>query len=123
MKDRDSQQLTLLYEGVMSWVKSKFGEKDDFQPKYGPLQPGTGTEFKNIKGVKGFTGVRPPVKFTTGSEEKDIEQAIRQPFTAMDYALDHGHHPKLWQAVKDSPYASQYMERVTHGQNPESLQV
>jgi hypothetical protein len=54
----------------------------------------------------------PPAHFTSGSEEGDIEQASKSPFTAYSHAIQvNRHHPKLWQAVKGSPFEKQYVKK------------
>jgi hypothetical protein len=56
---------------------------------------------------------RKPVVARIGdNEEEEIDNAARQPFTAYDHALRTGkHHPKLWNAIKGTPYARQYLQR------------
>jgi hypothetical protein len=42
----------------------------------------------------------------------ELDQVLRQPFTAYEYALRYNrHHPKLWQAVKGSPFEAGYRRR------------
>lgn len=60
-----------------------------------------------------------PVRASTGSNEGDVENAARQPFTALDHALNSGHHPRLWSAVKGSPFEKQYIQTVLKGKHPE----
>ena len=40
--------------------------------------------------------------------DEEIEQAARQAFTAYEMAMRRGHHPRLWQAVKGSPFQGYY---------------
>lgn len=49
--------------------------------------------------------LKPPLWSTC---DEEIEQASRQAFTAYELAMRRGHHPRLWQAVKDSPFQAHY---------------
>jgi len=40
--------------------------------------------------------------------DKELDFYARQPFTALSYAKQRGHHPKLWQVVKGSVYEPEY---------------
>src|SRR5258707_1266128 len=51
------------------------------------------------------TDIKPP---RWDSCDEEIEQASRQAFTAYELAMRRGHHPKLWLAVKGSPFQSRY---------------
>lgn len=104
--DRDTSLLTEAYGNVLNWVKKKLA-KDDFRPKYGPVP----IRQKNQ---------HVPVRITTGSDEGDIDMFTKQPFTALEYAMEVGHHPKLWKAVKGTPFENQYIQNVTGGKHPES---
>lgn len=45
-------------------------------------------------------------------EDAELDNAARQPFTAMDMALRRNqHHPKLWKSIKGSPYERDYRKR------------
>lgn len=60
-----------------------------------------------------------PPKFSVGRDQ-DIALAARQPFTAMEYALENGHDPRLWAAVQGSPYEAGY-RRIYGDQIRESV--
>lgn len=55
----------------------------------------------------------PPAYAHVGDDdEQEIDNASRQAFTAHHHALQRGrHHPKLWNAVKGSPYENEYRRR------------
>jgi len=44
--------------------------------------------------------------------ENEIEEASRQAFTAYELALRRGHEPRLWEAVKGSPFQANYEMNV-----------
>jgi hypothetical protein len=53
----------------------------------------------------------PPPHFA-GRGEEDVAQAARSPFTAYSHAVTTGkHHPRLWNAVKNSPFEKQYRQK------------
>jgi hypothetical protein len=105
----------LAHEGFTDLFKRKSTKIG--APPDEPLSPGGG----NLP--HRFYQPRGPVRFSTGSAETDIDNAVRQPFTALDYAATYGHHPRLWQVVKNSPFAQQYRDLVAKGQDPDSLHV
>jgi hypothetical protein len=44
--------------------------------------------------------------------DAELDQAVRQPFTAHEYATRYNrHHPRLWKAVKGSPFERDYRRR------------
>jgi hypothetical protein len=45
---------------------------------------------------------------TTPCCDPEIAEASRQAFTAYELAMRRGHHPRLWHAVKGSPFQSPY---------------
>lgn len=47
------------------------------------------------------------------SSDDDVEDASKQAFTAYEFALRHGHHPKLWEAVKGSPFQATYETNIS----------
>jgi len=49
--------------------------------------------------------IKPPLWSTC---DEEIEMAARQAFTAYELAMRRGHHPRLWQAVKGSPFQAHY---------------
>lgn len=63
---------------------------------------------------------RVPPKPLFGDPEEELGFYTKNPFTAWSHALDRGHHPKLWQAVKGSVYEPQYRKRfgVTEAKGP-----
>lgn len=104
--DRDSSLLTEAYGNVVNWVKAKMQKPETFRPKYGPVP------------IKHKTTT--PVRISTGSAEGDIDLFTKQPFTALEHAMEVGHHPKLWNAVKGTPYETRYIQEVTGGKSPEA---
>jgi len=54
---------------------------------------------------------RLPPRQQFADQEQEIELATRQPFTALDYALQYGPNPKLWAVIKGSVYEPQYRKR------------
>lgn len=55
------------------------------------------------------SGAAPARAHVGDNDDEEIANAARQPFTALDYALNSGrHHPKLWQAIKGSPFEREY---------------
>ena len=52
-----------------------------------------------------------PPRATYDSPAGEMDIALKQPFTAMDYALQYGPHPKLWAVIKGSPYEKDYVRR------------
>lgn len=52
-----------------------------------------------------------PPKPAFADADAELEFYTRNPFSAFTRALDFGHHPKLWQAVKGSVYEPQYRQR------------
>lgn len=40
--------------------------------------------------------------------DEETERASKQAFTAYELAMRRGHHPRLWQAVKVSPFQAHY---------------
>ena len=49
-------------------------------------------------------GVEP----VTINGDEEIERAAKQAFTAYEMAMRRGHHPRLWQVVKGSPFEALY---------------
>lgn len=52
---------------------------------------------------------KPPLWSTCDDE---IELAAKQAFTAYELAMRRGHHPRLWQVVKGSPFQAHYKLNV-----------
>jgi hypothetical protein len=47
-----------------------------------------------------------------GDEDSEIDFYARSPFTAWEHALLRSrHHPKLWRAIKGTPFEGLYRER------------
>lgn len=63
---------------------------------------------------------RVPPKPAFADPEAELDFYTRNPFTAWSHALDRGHHPRLWQAVKGSVYEPQYRKQfgVTEAKEP-----
>lgn len=57
----------------------------------------------------------PPKQPFDGAQE-EIAFHARQPFTAYEYALDHGHNPLLWQSVKGTAYERPYRAKFNVGE-------
>jgi hypothetical protein len=58
---------------------------------------------------------RPPARFQQADDsDRQRELASRQPFTALDYAVnvDKRYHPVTFNAVKGSPFEKQYRRQV-----------
>lgn len=106
--DRDTSLLTEAYGNVLNWVKSKMQKTETFRPKYGPVP------------IANKNQTKPPVRISTGTAEGDIDLFTKQPFTALEHAMEVGHHPKLWRAVKGTPFETRYIEEVTGGKSPEA---
>lgn len=58
--------------------------------------------------------IKPAIANFGDNEDEAITNAVRQPFTALDYAMRNGHHPRLWQAVKGSVYQNEYKRNFGH---------
>lgn len=53
-----------------------------------------------------------PAYASYGDDDAELENAARQPFTALDYAMRTGrHHPKLWAVIQGSPFENEYRRR------------
>ena len=52
----------------------------------------------------------PPVTWSlqSSSSDEEINRASSHAFAAYELAMRCGHHPKLWDAVKGSPFQSLY---------------
>lgn len=55
---------------------------------------------------------RPPVKQRMDNREDELAIAKRNPFVALDMAMDQGHDPQLWAIVKGTPFEREYRARV-----------
>jgi hypothetical protein len=56
--------------------------------------------------------IKPAVAHIGDTEDEELENASRQPFTAYDMALRRGrHHPRLWKSIQGSPYERQYRQK------------
>jgi hypothetical protein len=62
--------------------------------------------------------IKPP--YIDLDRDQEMETAVRQPFTAHELAMRRGHHPKLWAAVKGSPYEREYRRHhnIREGEDP-----
>lgn len=52
-----------------------------------------------------------PPKHEFDSQDDELALHAKTPFTAYSHALERGHHPRLWQAVKGSVYAPMYQKK------------
>lgn len=56
-----------------------------------------------------YRNLPPPKLF---SSEADIDSVVKRPIGAIELAISIGHHPKLWDAVKNSTFARDYIKDV-----------
>lgn len=64
--------------------------------------------------VENLLDREPPPRFVpnAGGEDAEMDNAAKQPFTAMEYAAAKGrHHDKLWNKVRGTPFEQQYRHR------------
>ena len=53
-----------------------------------------------------------PQRAVYGDEETAVDMAARSPFTALEHALVlNRHHPKLWNAIRGSPFETLYCQQ------------
>ena len=62
-----------------------------------------------LKEIIGKERIPPRAGYDNPDDEMFI--ALKQPFTAMDYALRYGPNPKLFAVIRGSPYERDYVRR------------